>query len=159
LVYPKFLPWLTDIYHVTLKMRLKVMSSAQRRENRKAGRVELAQSLKVVMGSIGGSVKYEAITKNISHSGIFLNFESPKRFPFTSSSILEIWVELEDKQTVFFNGKLARVVFKEENTLTASEPGIAIHIVQIDQDNERRYHRYIEDNLLKLKELNSKAAS
>ena len=130
----------------------------QRRENRKAGRLELDQPLKVVMGSIGAQVKYTASTRNISYSGIFLLFDNPKRFPFTNSSLLEVWVELEADAPLFFNGKLARVVHKEENSDYGFEPGIAIHIVQIDQENEKRLFRFIDDNILKQKEKRGKIA-
>ena len=130
----------------------------QRRENRKAGRLELEKPLKVVMGSIGAQVKYTASTRNVSYSGIFLLFDNPRRFPFTNSSILEVWVELDANDSLFFNGKLARVVHKEETNSYGFEPGIAIHIVQIDQENEKKLFHFIDDNLMKQKEKKGKIA-
>jgi hypothetical protein len=107
--------------------------SAAARENRKNFRIQLDVALRVVLSSIGATVRYEMVTKNVSTNGFFLDFEKPGRFPFTPSSIMEVWLELAPGNTIFFNGKMARVV-REANANTG--PGIAIKIVQIDRDNE-----------------------
>jgi hypothetical protein len=117
------------------------------RENRRTVRIMLKQSLKVVMGSIGSIVRYDLMTKDISNKGFFLEFEKPGRFPFTLSSIMEIWMELEPNQTLFFNGKMARVVYPTDPEAARTGPGIAVKIIQIDPDEEKRLVDFIQKRL------------
>jgi hypothetical protein len=124
-----------------------------RKESRKNLRVKLSGGLRVVMGSIGAEVRYDVSTRNISHTGFFLDFEKPGRFPFTPASILEIWMELEVGLSVFFNGKMARVVYPGDDRAKETGPGIAVRIIQIDSKNEKILTDFIER---KLKELNDK---
>ncbi|MGE0174111.1 MAG: PilZ domain-containing protein [Oligoflexales bacterium] len=116
------------------------------RDHRRVKRIRLDQPLRVVMCSIGAQVKYELQTRDISNTGFFLEFENPGRFPFNASSIMEVWMQFDDGQTVFFNGKMARVVHRSDN---GSIPGIAIRIVQIDKDNEDKLKDFIDANLVK----------
>ncbi len=88
-------------------------------------------------------MRYELETRNLSVNGFFLAFDKPGRFPFTPSSIMEIWLELTDDETIFFNGKMARVVHKEDPAAKEDGPGIAVKIVQIDKDNETILHRFV----------------
>lgn len=113
------------------------------RENRKVRRLILEKPLKVVICSIGAQVKYELTTRNISNTGFFLEFESPGRFPFNRSSIMEVWLELEPEQTIFFNGKMARVVRPGDVAERETGSGIAVRIVQIDRENERSLREFI----------------
>ena len=115
-----------------------------RKESRKNGRIKFDQPLRVVMGSIGSEVKYDMTTRNISHTGFFLDFDKPGRFPFTPASIMEIWIELEPESTIFFNGKMARVVFPGDPQAAETGPGIAVRIVQIDTKNERILFDFID---------------
>ncbi|NRA67089.1 MAG: PilZ domain-containing protein [Pseudobacteriovorax sp.] len=103
------------------------------RENRKVQRILLPKALKVVLCSIGANVKYELMTRDISFTGFFLEFDSPGRFPFNQSSIMEVWLDLGGEQTIFFNGKMARVVLPGSQ----GQSGIAVRIVQIDKESER----------------------
>lgn len=122
--------------------------SKSARENRKVQRVELKQPLRVKLRSIGSQMSYELATRNISYTGFFLEFASPGRFPFTRSSIMEVWLEVGSNETVFFNGKMARVVNKGEEG--SSRPGIAIRIVQIDKDNEDKLRQFIDEKSAEL---------
>lgn len=115
-----------------------------RKESRKVGRLKLPIALRVVMGSIGAEVKYDMTTRNISHTGFFLDFEKPGRFPFTPASIMEIWLELEPGNTIFFNGKMARVVYPGDDAARETGPGIAVRIVQIDSRNEKSLFDFID---------------
>lgn len=117
--------------------------TAQSKENRRVNRLRLEKSLRVVIGSIGAQNKYEVSTRDISHTGFFLEFESPARFPFNQSSILEVWAELGPDQAIFFNGKMARVVPKENGVMAHTGAGIAIKIVLIDKDNEKILNDFI----------------
>ena len=118
-----------------------------RRENRKVKRLLLDDPLKVTICSIGAQVKYELTTKNISYGGFFLAFDSPGRFPFTSASIMEVWLELTDDLTIFFNGKMARVVHPGDPMEKEIGSGIAIRIVQIDSGTESSLRNYIDTSL------------
>lgn len=118
------------------------------RENRRNGRVVLEQPLKVVMCSLGAQVKYQLMTRDVSSTGFFLEFDSPGRFPFTMASIMEVWMELDEATTIFFNGKLARIVHQEDVHALENGPGIAIHIVQIDKKNEVELNRFISHKML-----------
>lgn len=117
---------------------------ARPKENRRVVRVHLEQPLKVVMGSIGSSVRYDLETKDVSSNGFFLSFDKPGRFPFNRASIMEVWLELEPGNTLFFNGKMARVVSSDAAGKDGS--GIAIRIVQIDDENEARLREFITKN-------------
>ncbi len=123
-----------------------------RKESRKTGRLKLEQPLRVVMGSIGADVKYDMVSRNISHTGFFLDFEKPGRFPFTAASILEIWLELEPGSTIFFNGKMARVVFPSDERARDTGPGIAVRIIQIDAKNEKILFDFIDRKLRELQD-------
>ena len=116
------------------------------RENRRFGRVAIEQGLHVTMNSIGSEVKYNMETKDISDTGFFLDFEKPGRFPFTPASIMEVWLELEKDNTVFFNGKMTRVVFPD--AASEEKPGIAIRIVQIDSSAENTLREFIKKTVI-----------
>lgn len=120
------------------------MSSARSKESRKNNRIKLDYGLRVVMGSIGADVRYDMATRNISHTGFFLDFEKPGRFPFTAASIMEIWLELEPGNTIFFNGKMARVVYPHDERAKETGPGIAVRIIQIDARNEKALFDFID---------------
>lgn len=119
------------------------MSAPANRDSRKVKRVRLERPMRVVISSIGALVRYETSARDISHTGFFLEFDSPARFPFNASSILEVWAELEPDCAIFFNGKMARVVGKENAVVQETEAGIAIKIVLIDRDNEKILQDFI----------------
>jgi PilZ domain len=118
-------------------------SAQQNRDSRKVKRVRLERPMRVVIASIGAQIRYETTARDISHTGFFLEFDSPARFPFNQSSILEVWAQLEPDTAIFFNGKMARVVGKENAVVQETEAGIAIKIVQIDRDNEKILQDFI----------------
>ena len=113
------------------------------RENRRYGRVIIERGLRVSMRSIGSEASYNMETRNVSDTGFFLRFEKPGRFPFTPSSIMEVWLTLEEGSTIFFNGKMTRVVHPEEAVLLDTEPGIAIKIIQIEKEEENILREFI----------------
>lgn len=117
------------------------------RENRRTVRINLKNPLKVIMGSIGSAVRYDLMTKDISNKGFFLAFEKPGRFPFTPSSIMEIWMELEASNTIFFNGKMARVVYPDDPEAQKNGPGIAVKIVQIEPEEEKKLTDFMDRKL------------
>jgi hypothetical protein len=121
--------------------------ASKRKESRRNIRIRLPDPLKVVMGSIGAEVRYDLETRNISHTGFFLDFEKPGRFPFTAASIMEIWLQLEPGNTVFFNGKMARVVYPTDEAAKDTGPGIAVRIVQMDAKNEEILFDFLERNI------------
>lgn len=107
------------------------------REARRAQRVILKDPLSVSLRSIGSEVQYELTTVDISDRGFFLAFENPGRFPFSNSSIIEVWLTIDETQQVFFNGQMARIILPEDEAADVFGAGIAIKIVQItDQEQE-----------------------
>lgn len=120
---------------------------ASNREQRRQVRVILEQPLEVVLGSIGSDVRYNLSTRNLSNSGFFLDFARPGRFPFTTSSIMEIWLTLEPGKTIFFNGKMVRAVYAIEEEAKETGPGIAIRIIQIEPDQQALLNEFISSRL------------
>lgn len=129
-----------------------------RRENRRVIRLRLKSPLKVVMGSLGADVKYDLLTRNISTTGFFLDFEKPGRFPFTSASIMEVWLELERNNTIFFNGKMARVVLPGDPQAADTGPGIGVRIVQIDARNDGALREFIDRKIQEQQENSEEVA-
>jgi len=109
-------------------------------------RVQLQDHLKVTMRSIGGEISYHLKTKNLSYNGLFLDFENPGRFPFTPASIMEVWVEFSADKKLFFNGKMARVVFPSDAMSAENGAGIAIRIVLIDDENSNLLKEFVDKN-------------
>jgi hypothetical protein len=126
--------------------------TVQSRESRKVKRIRLEKPMRVVIASIGAHIRYETTARDISHTGFFLEFDSPGRFPFNQSSILEVWAELEPDSAIFFNGKMARVVPKENVVVQDGGAGIAIKIVLIDRENEKILMDFIARKLADLPE-------
>ena len=122
------------------------MSTAGKKENRRNARFRLEASLKVVMGSMGSTVRYDLMAKDISSTGFFLAFDRPGRFPFTPSSIMEIWMEIGTGKTIFFNGKMARVVKPDDPAAQLMGPGVGIRIIQIDKENETMLKDFLEQS-------------
>ncbi len=117
------------------------------REQRRQVRVNLEQSLAVELGSIGSEIRYNLTTHNISNNGFFLDYARPGRFPFSSSSIMEIWLKLAPETTIFFNGKMTRVVSSIEEESKETGPGIAISIIQIEPDQQALLTDFISKRL------------
>ena len=122
------------------------MSEQGRRENRRVIRLALQKPLKVLLTSIGGTVRYEMQTRNVSYTGFFLDFEKPGRFPFTPASIMEIWLDIGE-QTLFFNGKMVRKVMPGEPGSDITGPGIAVRIVQIDTKTENALKEFVDKSV------------
>lgn len=122
------------------------MNDQVRRENRRVIRLRLPKPLKVLLTSIGGTMRYEMQTRNVSYTGFFLDFEKPGRFPFTPASIMEIWLDIGD-QTLFFNGKMVRKVMPGEPGSEITGPGIAVRIVQIDTKTENSLKEFVDKSM------------
>lgn len=118
--------------------------SEMRRENRKMVRLILDRPLSVSISSLGADVSYELQTRNVSYTGFFLDFEKPGRFPFTAASIMEIWLELDPGERIFFNGKMVRKVMPGEPGAEITGPGIAVRIIQMDSKTEQKLKDFID---------------
>lgn len=114
------------------------------KENRKMMRLKLQESLRVSVASIGSPLTYCLITKDVSLHGFFLEFDSPARFPFLSSSILEVWLEIPNKDRLYFMGKIARVVHSVESQGDLKK-GIAISIIQIEADTKAALSSFLDE--------------
>lgn len=118
--------------------------SEMRRENRKMVRLILDRPLSVSISSLGADVSYDLQTRNVSYTGFFLDFEKPGRFPFTAASIMEIWLELDPGERIFFNGKMVRKVMPGEPGAEITGPGIAVRIIQMDSKTEQKLKDFID---------------
>ena len=118
-----------------------------RKEQRKVVRVDLDTPIPVTISSIGSDIRYNLETSNISFNGFFLDFEKPGRFPFTEASILEVLLQVDEGAPVFFNGKLARVVRPSDEGQEQTRTGIAIRIIQIEPESEKRLADFIQSRL------------
>jgi len=118
--------------------------SETRRENRKMVRLILDLPLTVSIASLGADVRYELKTRNVYYTGFFLDFEKPGRFPFTAASIMEIWIELDAGERIFFNGKMVRKVMPGEPGSEVTGPGIAVRIIQMDSKTEQKLKEFID---------------
>lgn len=114
------------------------------RERRSSKRVTLTQKNSVSLVSIGSDVKYSFKTRNISNQGLFLEYKTPENLPFTSSSLVEAWLTLDEGETIFFNAKVVRVVLAHDNQASLWGPGIAIKIVQISDNSHLKLEKFIQ---------------
>lgn len=128
-----------------------MLGSGRGRENRRVRRIRLERPLKVIIGSIGAEIRYDLMTVDVSDTGFFLRHESPGRFPFSPSSILEVWMDLgpTEENTIFFNGKMARVVYPKDPMAADLGPGIAIRIAQITRENELKLKEFVDEKSAK----------
>jgi hypothetical protein len=110
-------------------------------------RLILDLPLTVSIASLGADVRYELKTRNVSYTGFFLDFEKPGRFPFTAASIMEIWIELDAGERIFFNGKMVRKVMPGEPGSEVTGPGIAVRIIQMDSKTEQKLKEFIDRKL------------
>jgi hypothetical protein len=104
----------------------------------------LREPLAVTINSIGDLVSYETTTRNLSQTGFFLEFDRPARFPFNHASILEVRLVFPDLGTIFFNGKVARVVNAGDPGSQDTGSGIGIKIVQIDARYENTLRGFLD---------------
>ena len=132
--------------------------SEGRRENRKMVRLILDQPLNVSIGSLGADIRYELQTRNVSYTGFFLDFEKPGRFPFTPASIMEIWIDLEAGNRIFFNGKMVRKVMSGDPGSDITGPGIAVRIIQMDSKTEHQLKEFIDRKIAEKQLHNNKSA-
>jgi hypothetical protein len=58
---------------------------------------------------------------------------------------MEIWLDLADGGVVFFNGKMARIVYPDDPGAHESGPGIGIRIVQIDKEHDQLLKDFIDN--------------
>ncbi|MBC61894.1 MAG: hypothetical protein CMP11_05505 [Zetaproteobacteria bacterium] len=109
------------------------------------GRVMIKRPVEIVLCSIGSDVTYDLSSKNLSAHGFFIEFDEPGRFPFTTSSLLEVWIKISDEQTVFFNGKIDRIAKKDETSdILATD--IYVEIVQITAQDQEMLKNFISEN-------------
>ena len=57
---------------------------------------------------------------------------------------MEVWMKLGNEK-IFFNGKLARVVFPGDEGARKTGPGIAIRIIQIESKQEQILIDFIQE--------------
>jgi hypothetical protein len=60
---------------------------------------------------------------------------------------MEIWIELEKDERIFFNGKMVRKVMPGDPGSDITGPGIAVRIIQMDQKTELKLKEFIDRKL------------
>ena len=115
------------------------------RDLRRTVQAKLENSLDVVVGSIGSGIRYNLKTCNLSSDGFFLEFSNPNRFPFTDSTMLEVWLKLRDNEVVFFNGKIVRTVLEGDEGFEETGPGLSVRIIQIATDHQTVMEDFIHE--------------
>jgi hypothetical protein len=114
------------------------------RDGRQEKRVILSSPLNVIISSIGSDLRYEFKTRDLSVGGMFLKFADPNRLPFTSSSLLEVWVEL-GSEIIFCNAKIVRIVHPKDEISKLYGAGVAIRVVEIQQRDSDLLSKYLSD--------------
>jgi len=129
------------------------------KEPRRNARLLMDKALHIIMGSIGSDVRYDLETKDVTSKGFFLESKTPGRFPFTTSSIVEVWLEIEPGNTVFFNGKISRILLPEEAESLGEPSGIAIRVIQIEPEEEKKFGDFLNKKLDQMEEAEDRNAS
>ncbi len=111
-------------------------------EKRKLLRVEVQQPLRVYVRSIGSNVEYEFKSDNLSPQGINLIGRQSISYPFNSSTLLDVWVQIKDKQNsvIYFTAKIIRTHKKQGKLI------FGLRIVQISNESELKLIQYITDH-------------
>lgn len=117
------------------------------KEPRRNARLLLDTALHVIMGSIGSDVRYELETKDVTSKGFFIETKKTGRFPFTASSIIEIWLEIAPGSVIFFNGKISRVILPEEAESIGEPAGIGFRVIQIEPEEEKKLSEFLHKKL------------
>jgi hypothetical protein len=60
---------------------------------------------------------------------------------------MEIWIELDAGERIFFNGKMVRKVMPGEPGSEVTGPGIAVRIIQMDSKTEQKLKEFIDRKL------------
>lgn len=114
------------------------------RENRRGERILLKEKRPVVIAPIGSDIRYRLETRNVSDKGLFLEHENPERFPFTNSSLMEIWFDAGGEALICFIAKMMRQVGKSDEKASLWGTGIAIKIIQIAKEDEERLGAFLD---------------
>lgn len=112
-------------------------AQAKNRDKRTKPRIKVQIHAKIKAQLIGSANKYPFITENISESGLLVTHVSHFRHSFNSHSILEVWVQNDREEEIFFFAKYVR---------KASETSFAIRIIDIDPTNVKKYQEFIDSH-------------
>lgn len=102
--------------------------------------IPLADPLPVLVGSIGSDIHYEMETSTVSLTRFVLSVDNPEKFPFSHSSILEVWLDIGEEEPVFCNGKISTETFESPEGDT---PAVVIRIIQIASKQGQRLVHFL----------------
>jgi hypothetical protein len=125
------------------------------REQKKVLSATLPKTITVIAGSIGSDVRYEMQARELSNRNFFMESDSPGRLPFTATSLIEIWLELDHGKVVFFVGRMEQKIMPAEAKEQGTRPGIAVTLVQIEPDDEK----LLQEGIVRAAELREAANS
>jgi hypothetical protein len=112
-------------------------NAAKMRDKRVKPRFKIQVHARIKAQLIGSSSKFPFVTENISESGLLVTHEPMSRHAFNKHSILEVWVNNEQGEEIYFFAKYVR---------KASDTSFAIKIIDIDSANSRKYQDFIDSH-------------
>lgn len=114
------------------------------KERRKFDRVTLETKNKASITSLGSTLHYSLETLNISKRGLYFSCKNPERFPFSTSSIMEVSLDIGDGKKIFFNAKPVRFYSPLDNEASLWGPGLAVRIIQISKEEDLKLDLFLE---------------
>ncbi|WP_141733607.1 PilZ domain-containing protein [Oligoflexus tunisiensis] len=110
-------------------------NAAKTRDKRVKPRFKIQVHARIKAQLIGSSHKFPFVTENISESGLLVTHDPVSRHAFNKHSILEVWVNNELGEEIYFFAKYVR---------KASDTSFAIKIIDIDGANSKKYQDFID---------------
>ena len=104
------------------------------KDNRVSARFNLNVQIKIMAQLIGSSSKFEFLTETISTSGLTIQHEAGLQHAFNANTILEVWIESDHHELIYFFAKYIR---------KASDTAFTISIVDLDSKNEKLLSDFI----------------
>ncbi len=107
-------------------------------EKRSHERIIASAHLELELQPIAGGTRYPFETINLSKGGFLIQGDPSRSYPFTSSSILSVWIYPNKTRQEPIQLLACPVRKSEKNE-------IALKIVQIDPDNKNKLYAFIDD--------------
>lgn len=101
-------------------------------------RVVASAHLELELQSIAGGTRYPFETINLSKGGFLIQGDPSRSYPFTSSSILNVWIYPNKTRQEPIQLLACPLRKNEKNE-------IALKIVQIDPDNKIKLYAFIDE--------------
>ncbi len=107
------------------------------RDKRTKPRIKVEVHAQIKAQLIGSATKYPFVTENISESGLLITHAPGFKPAFNKHSILEVWVQNDQGEEIFFFAKYVR---------KASDHSFGVKIIDIDGVNSKKYSDFIDSH-------------